>query len=812
LHAITELALPWQVCLHKTYAMLPNQLTVLFRTIWRTKTYSFLNIFGLAIGITCASFIFLWVENELTFNHNFQKRNSLFSIMEIQESAGKPSTIPGGPMPLAEDLKNKVPGVKNTARLSWDHKQFFVLDEKVFSEVGRYADSSLLSMLNFTFVYGSAPSLQSPESIIISESMSVALFGQVNPVGKIVRSKTGSPWTKDGNFTITGVFKDFPVNSSYRVNWFSPFKLFEDLMHPEWNKWAIPVETLVEMEPTADIAATDKRLQHYMKAKVDGSTMQLFLFSMNDWNLYSHFTNGKPDGGKIRYVHLFSLIAIIILVIACINFMNLSTARSEKRAKEVGIRKVSGAFRYQLVSQFIKESLTLSFLAVVLAMAIISICLPLFNKLVDKELSAGLFRVGHLLFFLSIGLVCGLLSGIYPAFYLSSFRPVVVLKGLKMKPGGGSVSIRKGLVIAQFVISVMLIIATVVVYQQIQFVKSRDLGYKTNNMVEFVIPSSLVSHFRAIREEMLRSGSIENAAMAYHPPLDMSSSSEEYEWAGKSPNTPVTVYDIGVSAEYISTMHMKLVSGRDFYDKPGKDSTLSAIINETMAKLMGAEGRIGGNISRKGFPSIPITGIVQDFIFNDMYGAGGPILMVCIPQAADHMMIALNPQMNIKESMAKIDHILTTAVPGYPFDYKFVDEDLNKLFETENMISKLATVFAVLAILISCLGLFGLATYTAEKRTKEIGIRKVLGASVRSLTRLLSLEYLKLVCISCIIAFPLAWWALHAWLQDYQYRTTIHWWVFAVAGISALAIAMMTVSFQAIKVAIGNPVKSLRTE
>ena len=792
--------------------MLQNQLIVLFRTIWRNKTYSFLNIFGLAIGITCASFIFLWVENELTFNHNFQKRNSLFSIMEIQESAGKLSTIPGGPMPIAEDIKTKIPGIKNTARLSWENKQFFVLGEKVFSETGQYADSSILSMLNFTFVYGSAPSLKSPESIIISESMSGALFGNDNPVGKSVRTKSGSPWTKDGNFTITGVFKDFPANSSYSFKWLSPFKLFEDLMHPQWNKWAIPVETLVEAEPAADIAATNKKLQHYMKEKVDGSTMQLFLFSMNDWNLYGHFTNGKPDGGKIRYVHLFSLIAGIILVIACINFMNLSTARSEKRAKEVGIRKVSGAFRYELISQFIRESLAMSFLAVVMAMLIISICLPAFNKLVGKELGADLFGGSHLLYLLGIGLVCGLISGIYPAFYLSSFKPIAVLKGLKIKTSGKSVSMRKVLVITQFAISVMLIIATVVVYQQIQFVKSRDLGYKTNNMVEFVIPASLVGRFRVIREEMLKSGSIENAALAYNPPLHMNSYSEEYTWAGKSPNNPVTVYDIGVSAEYISTMHMKLKSGRDFYGEPGSDSASSLIINETMAKAMGAEGRVGGYISRKGFPTLPITGIVQDFIFNDMYGSGGPVIMVCLPQVADHMMITLNPQMNIKEAMGKIDHILTTAIPGYPFEYKFVDQELNKLFETENMISRLATVFAILAILISCLGLFGLAAFTAEKRTKEIGIRKVLGASIRSLATLLSLEYLKLVCISCIIAFPLAWWALHAWLQDYQYRTTIQWWPFAIAGISSLAIALVTVSFQAIKVAIGNPVKSLRTE
>ena len=792
--------------------MLLHSFNLLFRTISRNKTFSLLNMGGLAIGITCASFIFLWVENELTFNHHFARRNNLFSVMETQESAGQLSTLRGGPVPLAEGIKNKIPGVKNIARLGWPTEQFFLKDNKIFVESGQYADSSILAMLDCRFVYGTAPSLKSPESILISASMSNALFGNTNPVGKTLTTKTGSPWMKDGLFTVTGVFQDFPANSSYHFNWLSPYKIAEDLMRPQWNKWDIPVETLVELEAAADVAKVNQQFNQFLKEKVAGSKTQLFLFSMNDWNLYGHFTNGKPDGGKIQYIQLFSLIAGIILLIACINFMNLSTARSEKRAKEVGIRKVSGAHRYELVLAFIRESLTMAFLSVLLSMVMITVCLPLFNLLLGTRLEAAIFKMNHLLFLLGTGLVCGLLSGLYPAFYLSAFKPIAVLKGFSTQRSIGTVFIRKGLVIIQFTVSIVLIVATAVIYKQVQYVKSRDLGYSTNRMIEMVTPESFPARFEVVRQQLLQLGVIENAAMAYNPMLQLHSYSNDNNWAGKSPRQPITVYDIGVTDKYIATMHMKIKAGRDFNAGERIDSNHTVIINETLAKLMGPEGKLGGIITRKGFPPVQVIGIVQDFIFNDMYGSGGPVLLGCLPQACNNLFLSLSPRMDTKKALAKIDQVLAATVPDYPFTHKFVDEELNQLFETENMISQLATIFAVLAIFISCLGLFGLAAYTAEKRTKEIGIRKVLGATVGSLAALLSSEFLQLVCLACVIAFPLAWWGIHTWLQQYQYRTSMDWWPFATAGIGALFIALMTVSFQAIKTARANPVKSLRTE
>lgn len=795
--------------------MLHHQLLLLFRNTWRNKTFSFLNISGLATGIACASLIFLWVENELSFNHNFEKRNSIFSVK--QTTVGENPTIGDCPIPMAADIKNTIPGIKNIARLSWEMKQLFVLGNKSLNQSGQYADSTILSILDFTFIYGTHPSLQSPESIIISETMSKALFGNDNPVGKTLTTKSEMPWSKDGNFTITGVFKDFPVNCSYHFNWLSSFKIYEDLLHPDWNKWALFSETLVETEPVANLAEINKKLKHYMAKKVEGSTLQTFLFSMNDWNLYSRFTDGKPDGGKIQHIYLFSIIAVLILAIACINFMNLSTARSEKRAKEVGVRKVSGAGRASLIRQFIAESLVMSFLAVALALVIIYVSIPAFNSLVGKELHADFFNAGHLVFLFSIGLICGLLSGVYPAFYLSSFKPVLVLKGLKIKNSSISVFMRKGLVISQFTISIILIISTIIIYQQVQHVKSRNLGYETNNMIQLPVPKSLPNHFPVIRDELLKTGFVENAALSWVEPLHIYSSSNEYTWEGKSPRNTVEIYDMGVSSEYIATMHMKIKSGRDFYSQPGIDndsvSIKSVVINETLAKLMGPQGKIGTHITRKSpSVSVQIVGIVQDFVFNDMYGPGGPVMIACFPQGTNLMIIRFKPGADMKAALAKTDQILKAGTPGYPFEYKFVDEAFHKLFETESMIGELSAVFSVLAVFISCLGLFGLAAYTAERRTKEVGIRKVLGASVGTLAKLLSLEFLKLVCLSCVIAFPVAWWALHTWLQNYQYRTTIHWWVFLIAGFLALFIAILTVSYQAVKVAVINPVKSLRAE
>lgn len=794
--------------------MLYNHLLFFFRNIRKNKTFSFLNIFGLAIGIACASLIFLWVEDELTFNHNFEKRDNLYRVMANQKNDGKYFTTVYTPAPMAAAINKEIPGIKNTTRLSWIMNKLFVVDDKNINVAGMYADPSILSMLGLKFIHGAnAGSLIQPNSIVISETMAKMFFGNDNPVGKFLKADSKQQFNVDGTFIITGVFKDLPKNCSYKFQWLSPFEIFVNKSKEWMDTWVYSgTETLVELEPATKPLSINKKLKNYLSTKVEGSTIQCFLFSMNDWNLYNQFTDGKQDGGNIIYVKLFSLIAVMILFIACVNFMNLATARSQQRAKEVGVRKVLGSGRSKLIFQFLGESILMSLLAVLVAICILYFVTPSFNLLVQKDLSRDMLQPRYLVGLLSIGLITGLFAGIYPAFYLSSFRPVIVLKGSKIKTGLGAMLMRRGLVIAQFSVSIILIICTIIIYQQVQHVKNRDLGFNKDNLVWMLLQGKLKDRFSTIRSELINSGAVENAALSGAEPLHLYAFYDKLKWQRKVPDNRILVRWDNVSPEYVPTMQMEIISGRNFYSTPGVDSS-NVIINESMAKVMGAAGKPGSVITRqRDSVDFTIVGIIKDFVYNDMYASGMPMLFHCDPQQAGVLVIALKQNVNQKSALIKVEGILKANNPGFPFDYFFVDDEFNKIFTTETLIEKLAFLFAILAIFVSCLGLFGLAAYTAERRTKEVGIRKVLGASVGSLAKLLSLEFLKLVSISCIIAFPIAWWALHSWLKNYQYRTSIQWWVFLVAGLLALLIAILTVSYQAVKVAIVNPVKSLRTE
>ena len=791
--------------------MFRNYFRTTFRNLWKNKTYSLMNIAGLAIGIASAALIFLWVENELTFNHHFAKRDFIYRIMENHHNDGKINTSGSTPGPMAQAVKSDIPGIKNSGRLSWTMDELMVLKDKSIKETGVYADPSVITMLAPDFIFGKSEEVFSDvQSVIINETVARKFFGDENPVGKTIKMDANQGFSVDGLYTVTGVYKDFPENSSYKFQWISPYVLFENK-----NDWMKPwdnnlTETLVELNPSVDPESINKKLFGYVAAKTGVPSASCVLFSMNDWNLRDQFIDGKPSGGNIKYVKLFSLIAAIILLIACINFMNLSTAQSEKRAREVGVRKVMGAGKSRLIVQFIAESLFMSFLAVILAVLIVYLVLPLYSNLVKTPLAFNLISITHLGWLLVVGLTTGFIAGSYPAFYLSSFNPIKVLKGIKIKTGMGVVFIRKGLVISQFAASIILIICTSIIYMQIQHIKQRDLGYDRERLVLVDLQGDVKTHFNSVLAQLKATGSIENAAMSLHDPLHIYSYTDGFTWPGKDLNNKVTIHSNQVSGGYISLLHMKIVEGRDFYDASDVDSN-RVIINESLKKLMGKEGRPGGTIS---FNSnrFQIAGIVKDVVYNDVYAAGSPLILFRQPKNANVLTIRIKPDVDLAEALAKTEAVFKTNNPAYPFEYKFLDEEFNQLFSTETLIGNLAGIFSILAIFISCLGLFGLAAYTAERRRKEIGIRKVLGASAQGLAGLLSKEFLKLVALSCIIAFPVSWWAMHNWLQDYQYRTTIHWWIFAIAGFSSLAIALVTVSFQAIKAAIANPIRSLRTE
>jgi predicted permease len=788
--------------------MIKNYIKTALRSLFKNRAFSFLNIAGLAIGVACASFIFLWVQDELTYNHNFEKHDNVYTIYENQTYEGKISTFHATPGPMAKVLKAEIPGIKTAARTTGgDGDELFALGDKIITEKGRFADPEIFSILKLPFVKGNGITpFQQLHSVVINETMAKKFFGDADPIGKALKVNN------EQEYIVTAVFKDLPKNSSFQFQWLAPMANV-DHKQPWMNIWGANwSRTFVELEPSANVASIKHKLSHFIANKTKNSnTTVCFLFGMNDWNLHDNFVDGKMSGGRIQYVNIFSFIALIILLIACINFMNLSTARSEQRAKEVGVRKVMGAGKGKLIGQFISEAIIMAFIAVLVSIGLIYAVMPSFNNLVQKDLSVNIFEPVHLLYLIGIAVITGLLAGSYPAFYLSSFNPIAVLKNIKVKSASGTGLIRQSLVVMQFSISIVLIIGTIIIYQQIQHIKSRQLGFNKSNLIYINLQGKQADQFTTIYNDLKQTGVVANASLSDNPALQIGSNTDNYSWDGKDLVKNSLISWQNVSPQFLSTMDMKLLSGRDFYNEAALDSN-NVIINEAFAKQMGKEGRIGGIIRDGSKKAFTITGIVKDFLYNDMYANADPLLLYCHPAGTSVLSIRFKRGVDLQQALIKTGAVIKADSPGYSFEYQFIDEDFNQLFKTETLTAMLAGVFASLAIFISCLGLFGLAAYTAERRIKEIGIRKVLGASVSGLAGLLSKDFLKLVGLSCIIAFPVAWFFINNWLQNYQYRVTVNWWVFIISGILAMTIALATVSFQAVKAALMNPVKSLRSE
>jgi predicted permease len=789
--------------------MFRNYLKSYLRNLWKNRTYTFLNIAGLAVGITCSTLIFLWIEDEFNWDHQFVKKQWLYQVEDNQTYDGTTYTFSATPGPLAPSMKADIPGIAATTHLTWTNKTLFSLNDKPLYEDGNFCDASFLSMFNLNFTKGNpATALGDIHSLVISRSMATAFFGADDPMGKTLRMNNAD------QYTITGVFDDLPENTSFRFKWLGNYLAF--FQQNQWlQQWGTNgIMTFVELKPSADPVAINKLLTNYVQTKSPGAAMKGFIFPMSEWRLYSSFKNGKqdPSNGRIKYVSIFMIIAWIILLIACINFMNLATASSERRAREVGVRKVLGAGKGKLIGQFIGESLLMAFLAVIVSIGLTVFALPGFNSLVEKQLSLGLLNPVHVAGLLAIGLLCGLLAGSYPSFYLSSFNPVSVLKGLKLKNGGGAVYIRQGLVILQFATSIVFIITTIIIYQQLQYVQHREMGYEKQGLFYMQVQGKMNEHFAAIRNDLIQTGFVTNATLSSNPVLQLGSNTGDFDWAGKDPNKQVLITVENASPQYVSTMGMRLSAGRDFHEIAVQDSN-SVIINETLAHIINKGNAVGSLITRnEGKDKYQVIGVIKDFVYNDMYQSAAPLMLFCDPTNTFVMSVRLKTNADVPKALAATGTVLKADNPGYPFVYKFVDEDFENQFKTETLTGQLSGLFAALAIFISCLGLFGLAGYAAERRTKEIGVRKVLGASVLKLTSLLSRDFLLLVLISCVIAFPIAGLISHNWLKSYAYRTNISWIVFMMAGAGALVVALMTVSFITIRASLANPIKSLRTE
>jgi len=794
--------------------MLKNYLKITLRSLLKNKTYSFLNIFGLAIGIACAALIYLWIEDEVDFDGVNVNKERIYAVRVNANFGGNTFTMWSTPCLMGPALQTEIPGVSRTARVTEDQTVVMAVGDRVVNASGKFADSSLFSMFTLPFVGGSAANVFSkPNSLVLTQNAVKKLFGEVSDaIGKVVRVDNNQ------NYEVTGVVKDPPENSTLQFEWLAPFDIFFR-QNQNSNLWTSNTPlTYVELQPGTRPEPINAKLFNYIQGKAADAKGHAFLFPMKEWRLHDQFDNGKQTaGGRIEYVRKLSAIAWIILLVACINFMNLATASSEKRAREVGVRKVLGARKGSLAFQFISESLSMSIFAAILSIAIIAIALPSFNQLVGKHLTLGLGSPAHLVFLLIIAIICGLIAGSYPSVYLSSFNPVFVLKGLKLKAGSAAL-IRKGLVVLQFTISIVFIISTFIIYQQIQHVKTRNFGFNKENLVEINLSGDATKKFYPIKQDLLGAGLIADAALANHSVIYGGNNDDQFKWLGKDPNNKVSISFRKISPEFLSTTGMKLVEGHNF-SEDGRLDTLDVLVTESLARLMGKGSALDKIIQypdendQTTLRNYRVIGVVGDYLYGDIYGKPDPVIFFSTGKGrADLIYARLKPGTDPVADLEGMEKAVRKNNPGYPFQYKFVDDQFAGMYQSEAQVGKLAGTFAMLAVIISCLGLFGLAAYTAERRTREIGIRKVLGASAASITTLLSKEFLKLIAISALVAFPVAWWGMHSWLANYSYRVTINWWIFLSAGILVALIGLFTISFQSVKAALMNPVKSLRRE
>jgi predicted permease len=788
--------------------MIKGYFKIALRHLRKNKGYAFINMIGLSLGMACAILIMIWVDDELRYDKFHKGYKHVYQVLENQNYEGKMYTFSAMPAPFAPAIKKEIPEIKYAARADWGTRLLFSVGDKNIYEQGYFTDPDFLKMFSFKLLKGDAKTLLTdPSSIIITTQMAEKFFGKADPVGRTIKINNDKP------YTVTGLIREPPFTSTLKFSWLAAFKIYED--RNQWLRgWGTnAIQTFVQLKQEADPKQVNKKFHDFLSKKDTSAIAKPFLLAMKDWRLRNNFEDGKQSGGRIEYVRMFSIIGFLIIIIACINFMNLATARSEQRAREVGVRKVMGAGRGVLIKQFFGESVMMSFAAMAMAALIVLIALPSFNTLVQKKLSFDMTNPivwGGLPL---IALICGVVAGSYPSLYLSSFNPAAVFKGLRIGKNTAPVYIRKGLVITQFVISIVLIISTIIIYRQIEHVKTRQLGYNKENIIYIPLKAKMNTHFPAIHNELLASGAVENAALSNSKILQLGSSSADFTWEGKNPASQLLVSMEWANPQYIKTMGMKLAAGRDFYFDISRD-TSSIIINETFAKIMNKTDPVGNIIRRDNGrgKEYKIIGVVKDFLFNDMYKKPDPMIIFCDTSNVSEMLVRLKSHQDVSKAVTKVESVMKANNPGYPFEYTFMDEDFNNIFKSEMLIGRLSRLFALLTILISCLGLFGLAAYTAERRTKEIGIRKVLGATITNVITLLSKDFLRLVGFAALIAFPLAWWIMNKWLQDFAYRIGIGWWVFAVAGGLAVVIALLTVSFQAVKAAIANPVKSLRTE
>jgi ABC-type antimicrobial peptide transport system permease subunit len=792
--------------------MFKNYLKVAWRNLVRNKAFSAINILGLSLGLMCSMLIILWIQDERSVDAFHKNGKQLFQVYERWKySDGKVDASYPTQGLLAEELKKVIPEIEYTSSTDYaaapGTQSTFEANNKVIKNFGKFAGEDFFRMFSFPLLQGTAATaLHTPGCIALSHKMADEFFGSAtNAIGQTIR------YENKEDLKVTAVFEDMPSNSTQRFDFLRSWTDYvkqNDWVH-NWGNTS--PETFVMLHADANPAAVEAKIKDLLYRYMDksqGTVIELALQSYPSKYLHSNFKNGQVDGGRIEYVNLFTIVALFIMLIACINFMNLATARSSQRAKEVGLRKVVGARRWSLIAQFTGEAMLLTFLSVVIALFASLLVMPSFNSLTGKQLTLPVSEPVFWMALAALLSVTGSIAGSYPAFFLSSLKPVRVLKGT-LKFSHSATFFRQALVIFQFALSIILIVGMIVIYRQMNFIQNKNLGYDRENLIYIPIEGELINKYATFKDEAAKMPSILDVSKMRNSPTIIEHHTGSISWPGKDPNSEVSFADGVVGYDFVRTMKLQLAAGRDF-SKDYSDSA-SYILNETAVNKIGYKDPVGKVITW-GNHRGTVIGVLKDFHFSSMHSAIDPLIIRLDENWPWGTILVRTSAGKTKDALAGLQTICKSLNPKFPFTYQFSDQEFAKLYQSEQVVSKLSDYFAVLAILISCLGLFGLATFVAAQRTKEIGVRKVLGASVGNIVTMFSGNFLKLVGIAMLIAFPVAWWAMNEWLQNYAYKIDIGWTVFAVAGLATVFIALLTVSYQSIKAAVANPVKSLRIE
>jgi putative ABC transport system permease protein len=785
--------------------MFKTNLKIAWRNLIKDKQFTFLNVLGLSAGLACSLLIFLWVNDELKFDHFFANNDRLYQLMERQTTNGNTGISDGSSGPLSEAVAQQMPEVEYATPLAppgWFPKFTLSANDKIIKALGQYAGKDYFRVFSYKLLDGNKENvLANKNSIVISDELAKKLFGTAeNITGRPIR------FQQSDIFYVSGVFEKTPYHSSQQFDFVLPWDYFKSIQDwvTNWNN--VGPQNFVLLKKRADIDAFNKKIAGIIAAHGGNDSRVAFATRFSDVYLHNNVGVNSGSSGRIQYVKMFSLIALFILLIACINFMNLSTAKASKRMKEVGIKKVVGADRKQLIFQFLSESVLLTLVAMMFAVLMATLFLPVFNGITGKEIILH-YDTETIFIFIGIVLFTGLLAGSYPALYLSKFNPHAILKG-KLHSSFAEMISRKGLVVFQFTLSSILIIAVIIIYQQIQFIQNTDPGYKKDNVIRLDAEGKIQGTEQEFVNELKNISGVTSASYTFTNIVGHTFGDYGLSWEGKNPNESVYFEVFGGGYDFIKTMGMHMLSGRAF-SKDFSADTSNIILNEAAVRAMNLKNPVGKIVHLYVHP-MQVIGVVKDFHFESMHETIKPSYILLQPHGGK--ILARISAAHQKETIAAIQHLYESYNPGFPFTFNFLDEAYQKQYDSETRVSVLSKYFAGLAVIISCLGLFGLAAFTAQKRRKEIGIRKVIGASVSSITTMLSADFLKLILLSLLIAFPVSWWLMDNWLQGFAYRIHITPNVFLVAGGSIILITLFTIGFQSIKAAIANPVKSLRTE